>query len=130
MAQERKLPAPQANAETKAFWDACGEGKLSVGKCGGCGKVHYYPRALCPFCFSDKVSLLTTAGKGTLYSYSVMRRAPVPYAIAYVTLAEGPTMLTNMVDCDFDKLKLGQAVKLVFKPTEGNGPPLPCFAPA
>ena len=31
-----------------------------------------------------------------------MRRAPVPYAIAYVTLAEGPTMMTNIVDCDLD----------------------------
>ena len=57
-----------------------------------------------------------------------MRRAPVPYAMAYVTLAEGPRMLTNIVDCDFDKLKIGQAVKVVFKPTDG-GPPLPMFTP-
>jgi hypothetical protein len=59
-----------------------------------------------------------------------MRRgAPVPYAIAYVTLAEGPTMMTNIVDCDLDGIKVGQKVKLVFKPSEG-GPPVPCFAPA
>ena len=49
--------------------------------------------------------------------------------MAYVTLAEGPTMLTNIVDCDFDKLKIGQKVKVVFKPTDG-GPPLPMFTPA
>jgi len=58
-----------------------------------------------------------------------MRRgAPVPYAIAYVTLAEGPTMMTNIVDCDLDAIKIGQKVKVVFKPSEG-GPPVPCFAP-
>ena len=43
----------------------------------------------------------------------IMRRAPVPYAMAYVTLAEGPRMVTNIVDCDFDRLKCEQAVKLV-----------------
>jgi uncharacterized OB-fold protein len=58
-----------------------------------------------------------------------MRRgAPVPYAIAYVTLAEGPTMMTNIVDCDLNAIKIGQKVKVVFKPSEG-GPPVPCFAP-
>ena len=45
-----------------------------------------------------------------------------------LTLAEGPRMVTNIVDCDFDKLKCEQAVKVVFKPSEG-GPPLPMFTP-
>ena len=69
------------------------------------------------------------SGKGTIYSYSVMRRAPVPYAMAYVTLAEGPRMVTNIVDCDLDKLKVEQPVKVVFKPSDG-GPPLPMFTTA
>ena len=72
---------------------------------------------------------MTATGKGVIYSYSVMRHAPVPYVMAYVTLAEGPTMMTNIVDCDFDQLKIGQDVKVVFKPTDG-GPPLPMFTPA
>jgi hypothetical protein len=38
-------------------------------------------------------------------------------------------MVTNIVDCDFDKLKCEQPVKVVFKPTDG-GPPLPMFTPA
>ena len=52
----------------------------------------------------------------------------MPYAIAYVTLAEGPTMMTNIVDCDLDKIRIGQPVRLVFKPTDG-GPPVPMFTP-
>ena len=55
-----------------------------------------------------------------------MRRVPVPYAIAYVTLAEGPTMLTNLVRCDFDALRIGQAARLAWTDTEG-GPPVPTF---
>jgi hypothetical protein len=58
-----------------------------------------------------------------------MQRAEVPYAIAYVTLEEGPTMMTNIVDCDFASLKIGQAVKVVLKPTNG-GPPVPMFTPS
>jgi uncharacterized OB-fold protein len=63
-----------------------------------------------------------------VYSYSVFRRAPIPYAIAYVTLAEGPTMMTNLVDCDLDAIRIGQAVRVSFKATE-DGPPVPMFAP-
>jgi uncharacterized OB-fold protein len=101
-----------------------------IGKCSACGAVHYYPRAICPFCFSDKTQLQQASGNGTIYTYSVMRRgAPVPYAIAYVTLAEGPTMMTNIVDCDLDKIRIGQQVRLVFKPTD-VGPPVPMFTPA
>jgi uncharacterized protein len=74
------------------------------------------------------VQLRDASGRGTIYTFSVMRRAKEPYAIAYVTLAEGPTMMTNIVDCDFDKLSIGQAVSVIFKDTE-SGPPVPMFRP-
>ena len=128
-ATERKIPAPPPNPETKPFWDAASQGKLLIKRCTACAAVHYYPRALCPFCGSDATEWQTAAGSGTIYSYSVMRRADVPYAIAYVTLDEGVTMMTNLVDCDFNTLRIGQRVRLVFKPTDG-GPPVPTFTPA
>ena len=127
--EQRKIPAPLVTPDTRAFWDAAAQGRLMVGKCGACGAAHYYPRAICPFCFSDQTRLEQASGEGTIYTYSVMRRTSVPYAIAYVTLDEGPTMMTNIVDCDLDTIRIGQKVRLVFKPTEG-GPPMPCFAPA
>jgi len=58
-----------------------------------------------------------------------MRRAREPYVIAYVTLAEGPTMMSNIVDCDIDAVRVGQPVSVVFKETE-NGPPVAMFKPA
>jgi hypothetical protein len=126
--QERKIQAPVPNLETQGFWDACAQGKLMIGKCSVCGKAHYYPRALCPFCFSDQTELQQASGNGVIYTYSVMRRTPVPYAIGYVTLAEGPTIMTNIVDCDLDQIRIGQPVRLVFKPSDG-GPPVPMFTP-
>jgi uncharacterized OB-fold protein len=60
---------------------------------------------------------------------SITRRAgPIPYAIAYVTLDEGVTILTNLADCDLDSVRIGDRVEVVFKPTEG-GPPVPMFKP-
>jgi uncharacterized OB-fold protein len=101
-----------------------------VKKCGACGKAHHYPRTLCPFCFSDDVAWHDAKGTGTIYSYSVMRRgSPVPYCIAYVALAEGVTMLTNIVDCDLDTVRIGQAVKVTFKKSE-RGVAMPMFTPA
>jgi len=129
MATERKIPAPPPNPETKAFWEAASQGKLLIKRCTSCGQAHYYPRALCPFCGSDATEWQPASGGATLYSYSVMRRTDVPYAIAYVTLDEGVTMMTNLVDCDFDSLRIGQRVTLIFKPTDG-GPPVPAFTPA
>ena len=126
--RERKIQPPQPNPETKAFWDAAAKGRLMIGKCNACAETHYYPRALCPFCFSEQTELQRASGNATIYTYSVMRRTPIPYAIAYVTLAEGPTIMTNIVDCDLDRIRIGQAVRLVFKPSDG-GPPVPMFTP-
>lgn len=127
-APERKIPAPEANPETKPFWDAAAEGRLLIKKCVTCGQVHFYPRAICPFCGSDKTEWVSASGRGTVYSYSVMRRVPIPYALAYVTLEEGVTMMTNIVDGDLDAIRIGQRMTAAFKPSEG-GPPVPMFRP-
>jgi hypothetical protein len=124
----RKITPPAVNPETRPFWDAAREGRFLVPFCAACGRAHWYPRAICPFCAGDKVEWREASGKGTIYTFSVMRRVKEPYAIAHVTLAEGPTMLTNIVNCDFDKLHIGQPVAVVFQETEG-GPPVPMFKP-
>jgi uncharacterized OB-fold protein len=127
---ERKIPAPSVNPENKPYFDAAAGGKLVLKFCNSCKQVHHYPRALCPFCFSDQTEWRDAKGTGTIYTCSVLRRGvPVPYCIAYVTLEEGVSMLTNIVDCDLDTVKIGMKVKVVFKPTDG-GSPVPMFTPA
>ena len=125
---DRKIPSPIANTETQAFWDAARTGRFVLPTCTACRKAHWYPRAICPFCADGTIEWRDASGKGTIYTFSVMRRAKEPYVIAYVTLAEGPTMMTNIVDCNFDALRIGQPVNVVFKETE-NGPPVPMFRP-
>ena len=122
------FPAPPVSPESERFYEAAGQGKFLIRRCTACGKPHWYPRAVCPFCFGP-TAWEEASGQGVIYSYSVMRRIKPQSAIAYVTLAEGPTMLTTIVDCDFDALRIGVAVRLVFKPSK-DGPPVPCFTPA
>jgi uncharacterized OB-fold protein len=125
--QDRKISDPKFNYGDEPFFDAATQGKLLVKFCHDCGQYHHYPRALCPFCFSDKTEWKESTGSGTIYSYSVTRASgPVPYVIAYVTLEEGPTMLTNIVDCDLDTVRCGQKVQVTFKKSE-NGTGIPMF---
>jgi uncharacterized OB-fold protein len=124
---DRKMQAPPVTPESAPFLAAASDGKFLIRRCVACGKAHWYPRALCPFCFGA-TAWEEASGRGEIYSFSVMRRVDPPFALAYVTLAEGPTMMTNLVDCDFDALRIGQPVKLVFKPAE-DGAPVPCFTP-
>jgi uncharacterized OB-fold protein len=130
MAKERSIPAPLTNPETEPFWAAAREGKFLIRACTDCGKAHWYPRAICPHCFSEKTEWREGSGRGTIYSVSVMKRAPEVYAVAYVTLEEGPTMMTNIVDCDFDTVAIGQKVTVTWRPTKDDGPPYPQFKPA
>ncbi|MDP3314533.1 MAG: Zn-ribbon domain-containing OB-fold protein [Devosia sp.] len=92
---------------------AAAQGRLLVKHCDACGKAHYYPRAICPLCFSDQTCWRESAGRGTLYSFSVQRRVAQPYVIAYVTLGDGPTIMTHIVDCDDpERLRIGANVVL------------------
>jgi uncharacterized OB-fold protein len=127
--QDRKISDPKFNFGDEPYFEAATQGKLLVKYCNGCGQHHHYPRALCPFCFSDQTVWKESAGLGTIYSYSVTRvSGPVPYVVAYVTLDEGPTMLTNIVDCDLDSIRCGQKVQVTFKHSE-NGTGVPMFKP-
>lgn len=126
---ERPLSPPLVDASSEAFWSAAREGRLTTRRCQSCGKLHWYPRPICPYCQGD-TEWETLSGQGSIYSVSVTRKAgPHFYAIAYIALDEGITMLSNIVDCDLDDIRIGQRVKVVFKTAEG-GTPVPMFAPA
>jgi len=125
-APARTIPAPPTTPETEAFWAAAADGRLLLKHCTACNQPHHYPRSICPFCTSDRTEWRPSSGRGTIYSFSVMRRVAVPFAIAYVTLEEGVSMMTNIVDCDLDAIRIGQPVRVVFKPTDG-GHPVPMF---
>ena len=125
---DKKKDAFSADLALEPYWEAARAGRLLLKQCADCGKTHYYPRPLCPFCMSANTEWLEASGDGSIYSWSVERRGTPPYAIAFVSLPEGPTLLTNIVDCDLDALAIGQRVKLAFETRDEQ--PVPVFRPA
>ena len=126
---ERILPAPGITPETEAFVAAAREGRFLLPQCEDCGRTHWYPRAVCPHCWSTRMTWRPASGRGTVYSHSTLLRVDAPYTLAYVTLAEGPTMLTNLVGAAPEAWHIGMAVQLRFQAAE-DGTPVPVFAPA
>jgi uncharacterized OB-fold protein len=58
--------------------------------------------------------------KGIVYSYVIAHEAlrgwtgEVPYVVAIIELAEGPRMISNVVDTPFDRIKIGMPVTVFF----------------
>jgi len=124
----RKIPAPRVLPESQPYWTAADEGRLLVKRCTACGEFHHYPRDICPHCLSADTEWRPAAGTGTVYSFSTMGQGEATYTLAFVTLDEGVTLMTNLVDCDPAKVSIGQKVRVVFKPTDGHA--VPMFTPA
>ena len=122
------VPAPSINLDSQGFWQAASRGELRIGHCSSCDKHFFYPRNFCPFCLSPDAELVSASGRGEIYALTVIRRIERPYALAYVTLDEGPSMLTNIVADNLDDVRIGQRVKVVFAPSEG-GSLVPMFHP-
>ncbi|MET0809147.1 MAG: OB-fold domain-containing protein [Pseudoxanthomonas sp.] len=120
--------SPQPTPETEAFWKAANERRLLLKQCRITGKAFFYPRDHSPFTGKAETDWIEACGKGTIYAFSVLERARPAYCIAYVTLEEGPTMLTSIVCEDFGALRIGQAVELGFIASE-NGQLVPIFTP-
>ena len=129
---------PKPTPETQHYWDGAKAGELLLQRCDDCAHIYFPPRPFCPKCASRKVSIKKASGKGTLYSYVINHRPAAPgftppYAIAVVELAEGPRMMSSIIDCaqtpealvldmklDVAFEKLDDTITLpVFKPAKG-----------
>lgn len=93
-------------------------------RCEDCRKAYFYPRDICPNCGSARTQWFRASGRGTVYTFAVVHRAPhpgfgdrVPYVAAIVELEEGARIPTNLVGVDADphKIKIGASVKPVFE---------------
>ncbi|MDL2080581.1 OB-fold domain-containing protein [Streptomyces sp. GXMU-J15] len=100
-----RFDLPEPDFLSRPYWDAAAQGRLLVRRCGSCHRAHHYPREFCPYCWSEDVSWETASGRATLYTWSVVHRNDLPpfgertpYVAAVVDLAEGPRMMTEIVE--------------------------------
>lgn len=112
-------PLPTPDPVTKPYWDSVKAHAMQLQKCGDCGKFVFYPRAVCPHCFSRDLKWTPVSGKGKIYGFTISHQkviqsfaSEVPYVIALVELEEGARMMTNLVGVEPDptKIKVGMDV--------------------
>ena len=101
--------------------------RFEAGKCEKCGKIFFPPRLICDACKSREFENIKLQKEGKLLTFTVIRVAPTefadqaPYAMGIVELSagsksnEGVKILTQIADCEFDKLEIGMPVKIEFR---------------
>jgi uncharacterized OB-fold protein len=109
-------PWPQTDPISEHYFRACADGSLLVEQCPVCAHIQHFPRGICVRCGASP-RWLASPGRGTIYSYTVVRQmgvapfsAHVPYVVALIELDEGPRLIGNIVDCDVDSVRIGATV--------------------
>jgi uncharacterized OB-fold protein len=95
--------------------------RLEANKCKKCGYISFPPRLICPQCQNREFEETKLAEKGKILTFTVIRVPPkqfvdqAPYAVGIVELDDGVKLTGQVVDCDFEDLKIGQKVKIEFR---------------
>ena len=118
--------SPEPWPETAEFWNQANSNRLVLMRCRTTGKPYFFPRPHSPFTGGNDTEWIDASGRGTIYSFSVLPRSEPKYCIAYITLEEGPTILSNVLMEDLGTVRIGQAVRVSFVASE-NGQLVPMF---
>lgn len=119
LAGQRPLPEP--SELTEPFWAAARERRLVRPRCNACGTSFFTPQIACPNCLSQDWAYAQSSGRGTVYSATVVHRAPypgfeAPYHVAIVDLEEGWQLLTNLVGAGAEPVPIGTPVQVDWLP--------------
>lgn len=105
------------------FWQSVSDRAIELPYCTACKTFFYYPRPFCPACWSEEIEFRPASGKGTIWTYTVVRfahgspspwQARLPYVVALVSLDEGVRMMGNIVDCNVDHVRSGMPVRITY----------------
>jgi uncharacterized OB-fold protein len=119
-----KKPIPMVTPESERFWQGCKQHELWLRYCNACAKAYYYPRDICPVCGSRDVTWKQATGRGTVYTFAIVQRAPTPafaedapFVTAIIELEEGPRMLSIItgVEPEPSKLSVGMPLEVTFE---------------
>lgn len=110
------------------FWNTVSAKAMQLPWCAQCDKAFFYPKPICPDCWGEVKEWRAVSGRGKVWSHSVVRfpllRSPwaerLPYTVAFVTLAEGPRVLSNIVDCPPESIHGGMEVELTYQERDGK----------
>jgi len=125
---------PPITERTGQFWTSGADGVLRLLHCRSCGRYQHPPRPVCPSCRGRDLGWEDLSGRGTVWSWTVNRYQwqpgmEPPYLIAEVELVEqeGLRLLTNIVDCELDAVRIGLPVEVCF--VRSGAAHIPVFRP-
>lgn len=128
-----------SDGDSRMYWEGIAHGELRIQRCDACSRPVFYPRSICPHCFSDQLSWIAASGKGTIYAYTVVHQAfgafagDVPFVVAIVELEEGVRMMTRIIGSPLHdesgghkRVTIGAPVRVTFE-SVGEDVTLPYF---
>jgi uncharacterized protein len=117
----KPLPRPLNPLLTQPFWEAARRHELVMPRCKTCDCLFFYPRSECPRCLHTDLEWARVSGRGRLHSYTIVYQPAnaafkddAPYIYAVVQLDEGPRMVSNVVQCNPDEVRVDMPLVAVF----------------
>lgn len=115
------LPLPQPSRDNAVFYAAAARGELRFQRCTPCLRFRHYPRPVCPYCLSRDFTWELSAGRGTVYTWTIVRGPTLPafadrlpYNVVDVLLDEGVHFVSELLDCPPDEIRAGMPVQATF----------------
>lgn len=114
----RRLPVMSKNL--RLFNDGT-EGVLLGRKCSGCGEYFFGSPSFCANCTSGDLQEVELSRQGVLRTYTIIWVPPpgwqgdVPYILGAVQLPEGPEIVSEVVDCPQESLRIGMSMELTLR---------------
>ena len=127
------IPLPVPNADNAGFWEGCRNHELRIQRCRACDALRHPPRPMCPQCTHMEYEWMRVSGRGTIYSFTIVHgptlpafQARAPHNVVVIQLDEGPYIVSNVVDCAAEQIRIGAPVEVVFEDID-QGITLPKF---
>lgn len=105
------MSAIQIQSADQRFFARLEANIFEIPKCEDCGKYHFFPRVICPFCGSDQLQWVIPSGNGTVYSATTVRRTEGNYNVSLITLDEGPRLMSRVEGIQPDEVRIGLKVR-------------------
>ncbi|MNS97509.1 hypothetical protein D3C72_1318440 [compost metagenome] len=110
---------PAASAE-RHYFEQLAQGRFLIPQCQACARHHFYPRVVCPHCGADTLRWTEPSGAGEVYSTTVVRSKAGDYTVCLVDLAEGPRLMSRVVDMPADAVRIGLPVRARIDTVDGE----------
>lgn len=134
MSDLKPIPDPH-DPITRPYWDAAARDELRIQQCGACKQYHHPPVGICWHCQSTDLAFVPVSGRGTVYTYTIVRdqRIPafdkhMPFVLGRVELEDAPgiLLLTSILGLPVDQVRIGMPVEVEFEPI-AEGVKIPQF---